>query len=83
MELSYLSSLKVERYSKNKHGEIEHLSLQVEHNNNDKEKDRIDWRSKPCTALMLDRSTWLTVKNVAEWLRSGNRQYQKSIKRQN
>ena len=25
----------------------------------------------------------LTVKNVAEWLRSGNRQYQKSIKRQN
>jgi hypothetical protein len=27
------------------HGEIEHLSTKVEHdNNNDKEKDRIDWR---------------------------------------
>jgi Trp operon repressor len=25
-------------------GEIEHLSVQVEHNNNDKENDRIDWR---------------------------------------
>ena len=26
------------------HGEIEHLSTDVEHNNNEKEKDRIDWR---------------------------------------
>jgi hypothetical protein len=40
-------------------------------------------KNKPCTALMLDRITWLTVKSVAEWLGSGNRQYQKSIKRQN
>jgi ATP/maltotriose-dependent transcriptional regulator MalT len=32
--------------SQNKQGEIEHLSSDIEHNNNDreKEKDRIDWR---------------------------------------
>jgi hypothetical protein len=43
MDLHYLSSVKVERQFKTS-TVIKHLSVEVEHDYDDKERDRIDWR---------------------------------------